>query len=299
MEWLKDASAGQWIVESTTGEFGGTIPNLLPQGFEAYVRVFHPMARSATGDESWEPVTWADAAADFGTPMGPIVQSAHVLGREDPWACDAVTSSSGWTYERPGDLTNLPAVVRVLADHTTTSTGVAAIWEGWGGLVSSQGRMAFLFAAPGGGFEGAITRAALTIRSAYQRVRSRFAFREARPGTGVLPADVATGPKLELPGRAYFLARLDLADLCADDWEQRAIWADPPFVRTPSLLWPDDHAWCLATEIDFDSTLIGGTAELAAALTAAPGLEAMEIDRNASLMWGSATPPGTTCGVGL
>jgi len=285
MEWLKDPFAGQWIVESTSGGFGGTVPNLLPQGFEAYVRVFHPMTRSAPG-ESREYVTWADAAADFGTHMGPLAQSARLLGREDPWGYEAVTSPSGWTYEPPGpgDLTNLPAVVRVLADHTTTSASVAAIWEGWGGLVSSQGRSMMAFATSGGRIGGAFARVAWTARAGYQRVRSHFAYREA-PGTGVLPAGVATGPKLEMPGRAYFLARLDLADLCADDWAERVIWTDPPFVRTPSLLWPDDHAWCLATEIDFDTTLIGGTRDLAAALLAAPGLEALEIDRNASLMW--------------
>jgi len=234
VEWLKDASAGRWIVQSTSGEFGATVPNLLPQGFEAYVRVFHPMTRSTPG---------------------------------------------------PGTLPNLPAVVRVLADHTTASTGVAAIWEGWGGLVSSQGRLTMKLSARSGSFDGPLARAASATRAAYQRVRSHFAYREAPPGSGVLPADVATGPKLELPGRAYFLAHLDLADLSADDWEQRAIWADPPFVHTPSLLWPDDHAWCLATEVDLDSTLIGGSRALAAALIAAPGLEVLEIDRHAGLRY--------------
>jgi len=285
---LKDASDGQWIVEATSGEFGGTVPNLLPKGFETYVRVFHPMTRSASGEGAGEQVTWADAAADFGTPMGPLVQSFRVLGREDPWETDSVTSPSGLTYERPevGTIPNLPVVVRVLADHTSTSTAVAAIWEGWGGLVSSGGRFAMAWlAVPGGRFDAVCARVASTVRNVFQRVRSRFAYREAQPGTGVLPVDVATGPKLELPGRAYFLARVDLADLCADDWGQRAIWADRPDVRSPSILWPDDHAWCLATEIDFDSTLIGGSCAMAAALIAAPGIEVMEIDRRANLMW--------------
>ena len=288
MEWMTDASAAAWIVESTSGEFGGAVPNLLPQGFEAYVRVFHPMTRSAPGSESSAYVTWADAAADFGTAMDPLAQSFQVLGREDPWEYDAVTGPSGETYEPPevGVLTNLPAVARVLAAHTSAATAVAAIWEGWGGLVSSAGRAALLLTAPAGGLDGTVTRAASVARAAYRRARSHFSFPEPPPGSGLLPAEVATGPKLELPGRAYFLAHLDLADLCTDDWEARAIWADPPPTRTPSLLWPDDHAWCLATEIDFDSTIIGGSRALAAALLAAPGLEVLEIDRRASLMWG-------------
>lgn len=35
------------------------------------------------------------------------------------------------------------------------------------------------------------------------------------------------------------------------------MWAQPPSIR-----WPDDHAWVLATEIDFGSTLVAGTAAL-------------------------------------
>jgi len=288
VEWMTDASAAAWIVQSTSGEFGGTVPDPLPQGFEAYVRVFHPMTRSAPGSRSWEPVTWADAAANFGTETGRLAQSFRVLGREDPRGHDSVTSPSGETYDPPevGVLTDLPTVVRVLAEHTATPTAVAAIWEGWGGLVSSAGQATLTFAAPTGLLGGAFVRAAGAAQAWSQRVLSRWAHREPPPGSGLLPAEVATGPKLELPGRAYFLARLDLADLCADDWEARAIWADPPPTRTPSLLWPDDHAWCLATEIDFDSTLIGGSRALATALLATPGLEVLEIDRSATLTWG-------------
>jgi len=39
-------------------------------------------------------------------------------------------------------------------------------------------------------------------------------------------------------------------------------------LQTPSLFWPDDHAWCVATEIDLDSTYLGGPEELVRALLA-------------------------------
>jgi len=113
----------------------------------------------------------------------------------------------------------------------------------------------------------------------------RFHDEESRPGTGILPVEVANGPKLELPERSYFLARLSLEELVADDWEESVLWADPPLTRTPSLLWPDDHAWVLATEVDFDTTLIGGTRELAEALLTSPGLEAREVEPTADLTW--------------
>jgi hypothetical protein len=41
----------------------------------------------------------------------------------------------------------------------------------------------------------------------------------------------------------------------------------------PQLWWPDDHAWCVATDIDLDSTYGGAAEEGVACLQADPGLE--------------------------
>lgn len=41
----------------------------------------------------------------------------------------------------------------------------------------------------------------------------------------------------------------------------------------PSIWWPDDHSWCVATEIDLDTTYVGGTTECIAALSEDPRLE--------------------------
>jgi hypothetical protein len=48
--------------------------------------------------------------------------------------------------------------------------------------------------------------------------------------------------------------------------------------QSPSLLWPTDHSWCIGTEIDFDSTLVGGSADVIAAVRAAPGLDAWPVE---------------------
>jgi hypothetical protein len=53
--------------------------------------------------------------------------------------------------------------------------------------------------------------------------------------------------------------------------------------QSPSLLWPQDHSWCLATEIDFDSTLVAGSADLVEAVLAAPGLEAWRVQEGDDL----------------
>ena len=50
-------------------------------------------------------------------------------------------------------------------------------------------------------------------------------------------------------------------------------------------IWPDDRAWVLVTEVDYDSTIVGGTPELVRALCADPRLEALPIREGADLTW--------------
>ena len=51
-----------------------------------------------------------------------------------------------------------------------------------------------------------------------------------------------------------------------------------PFWReAPSLIWPADRSWFVASEVDFDSTVIGGSRSLVDALLDAPGLEVLEV----------------------
>jgi len=57
-------------------------------------------------------------------------------------------------------------------------------------------------------------------------------------------------------------------------WHVRPGWFD---AQSPNLFWPADRTWCVAREIDFDSTLVGGTAELVDTILAAPALDAWEV----------------------
>jgi hypothetical protein len=48
--------------------------------------------------------------------------------------------------------------------------------------------------------------------------------------------------------------------------------------QTARIWWPDDHAWCVATEIDLMSTYIGCSRDCADELLARPELETFELD---------------------
>lgn len=41
----------------------------------------------------------------------------------------------------------------------------------------------------------------------------------------------------------------------------------------PNMIWPSDNRWLVASEYDFDSTLVGGSEDLIRALDDSPGLE--------------------------
>jgi hypothetical protein len=47
--------------------------------------------------------------------------------------------------------------------------------------------------------------------------------------------------------------------------------------QPPNLFWPAGRTWCAASEIDFDSTLVGGPAALIDAILDHPALEAWPV----------------------
>jgi hypothetical protein len=50
-----------------------------------------------------------------------------------------------------------------------------------------------------------------------------------------------------------------------------------PFEQTPTLWWPNDRAWCVASEVDFHSTYVAGSRPLVDRLLRDERIEALEI----------------------
>jgi hypothetical protein len=53
---------------------------------------------------------------------------------------------------------------------------------------------------------------------------------------------------------------------------------DPFWRDSPNLIWPADRSWFIASEVDFDSTLVGGSRALIGALVAAADFEVLEVE---------------------
>ncbi len=88
-----------------------------------------------------------------------------------------------------------------------------------------------------------------------------------------------TGPTFELPGRTYHLFDGPGQVATRIGYWITKDWFAP---QSPSIFWPDDHAWCVATEVDADTTLVGGSRDLIAQVTNSPLLEALPIARDAT-----------------
>ncbi|HYM49894.1 MAG TPA: hypothetical protein VET65_04900, partial [Candidatus Limnocylindrales bacterium] len=72
------------------------------------------------------------------------------------------------------------------------------------------------------------------------------------------------------PGRDYLLFFGPVAAVGASSDPELVAWDDGP-----NLWWPGDRAWCVASEIDFPYTYVGGSAALVEAILAHPGIEAL------------------------
>jgi hypothetical protein len=75
-----------------------------------------------------------------------------------------------------------------------------------------------------------------------------------RPGSRFQRRQVPAAPTVRLPGRDYYLFEGPIAAV-TESVEY------PPFFQSANLWWPDDRAWCVATEIDFSWSYLGGTAD--------------------------------------
>lgn len=52
---------------------------------------------------------------------------------------------------------------------------------------------------------------------------------------------------------------------------------------TPNYLWPADGSWCLGTNIDLDSSILGGPSRILSDVAALPELETFHVNPSTDL----------------
>ena len=174
------------------------------------------------------------------------------------------------------DLGQLAVVAGLLGRNTTTpEAACVGIWNGYGELHPGSGSVSIIFA---GADDDPRVRAA--AEESFRRT-----LREAV--SPEVASALQRGPLLELPQREYVLLAADVHEFTDRSWTEAAGlgWAGGFNGPTPNLLWPADRAWFLASEIDFDSTLVGGSRALIDAIVSDPALEAAEVGPDTDLTW--------------
>jgi hypothetical protein len=296
MRWLTDAGAGAWIGPRLQG--WGRVGGVLPRGFEAYARILHPVAATrvdtaATGDE-WDRRVideaiwpWAEVARRTGRIMHSLVQWDRLAGNEHQ-----LTFDDGWRLGQTPvgffDPALLSHLVGALDGHTGTPDDVVfGVWTGWGSLNGSVGVLSFWTAGDPVDVEAesAAIRAEHLASVSPEVSEAISAFTAAQR----IGADQAA--VLCLPGREYVLGSTSLHELSDPAWPLRAGmgWSRKFAGPMPQLIWPADHAWCVASEIDWDSTIVGGSRALIDAVLATDPLETFEVTPDDDLSFGGDT----------
>jgi hypothetical protein len=85
-------------------------------------------------------------------------------------------------------------------------------------------------------------------------------------------------PKVVVPHRAYWLFRGPLGDV--GTWDTAQGWPGRRRLDAagPAFVWPADHAWCVAQDVDPHWAGIGGTRGLIARLITDPRLDVVPAD---------------------
>jgi hypothetical protein len=247
-----DPSPADWLTARVEG-FALGVKSLIPDWFESYGRLLHPVHGLIGADQldrlisSGElaavesrmrdelPLRWAEIAERTGRRIHPRVQFDSLIGA--PRDAKRDYEAEIGTLD-PG----LYAALGDLLEAHTSTPGHCwfCLWDGYGQL------------------EGGAAVARLYVEGAEPASQD--------PEPPEFASEVMSGPRVSIPGREYFLLEGRL-----QGWEHffDQGWA------SPEIIWPDDRAWCVATEIDLDSTYVGGSKEMVESLLADDRFEAL------------------------
>ena len=252
-----ELEASDWI-RDRLHPFAQDVGSVVPAGFEGYARIFHPAWALRDQHEMVE-VRWSDVAAWSGRTVHPEMQfhsiAVPVPGRQlgpKPW------SGEPRLGVLPRQQAN--ALTGLLAKHTASSDRCCfCLWDGYGYL--HPGGLAVLTSTYVGPPPLLGRRWCQNI---FIRMGRRPTFKpppppSSPPQRGPPPP---TEPRIHLPGRDYLLFIGSVGQ--GEGWEDG-----------PNLWWPDDRAWCVASEIDFPYTYVGGSKQLIEEILADPLLEAL------------------------
>jgi hypothetical protein len=144
-----DVAPAGWVTAGLRG-FAASVASVVPAGFPAYARIFHPAQRRDGVD--WKPVSWREVASANGRVAHRTMQWCSLVGCCSLSGDDCRPQPGVWDVEpATGDLPRDLAIVlaEVLAEQTTTPQRCwFAVWDGFGDLAVPDDEDARSFAVP-------------------------------------------------------------------------------------------------------------------------------------------------------
>jgi len=153
VEWLRDVSPATWI-RARLHPFAQDVGSVIPEGFAAYCRLFHPVERWEAGARRRE--RWSELAERNGRIVHREMQY-HMISRPRGRAAPVPDRSGHQTSWGSLPIEERRLLVGALRDRTDTPDRCwFSIWEGFGGLddrgvherVELPGRRYLLYAGP-------------------------------------------------------------------------------------------------------------------------------------------------------
>jgi hypothetical protein len=169
-QWSTAVEEAGWIAANLAPFEEGLVASVVPQGFEAYARLLHPVR--ATHAKGSRTVRWREIAEWSGVPLLPDSQFHSIaLPASRP------SGPPPWNSHGPErgslDLADAQVLIELLGGHTSTPEScLFCLWDGWGW------DSAMYVALPGD---------------------------PQMPVPDPVPPEVRYGPKVRLPGRDYLL----------------------------------------------------------------------------------------------
>ncbi|HEY9429520.1 MAG TPA: hypothetical protein VIR34_20335 [Gemmatimonadaceae bacterium] len=258
--------AGSWILSGTHGST--QVCSLVPNSFEDYARIFHPAARK--GDECG-PSACALSGPTTGVPLEAQVDDVH--WREVRWRDVA---------EANGKIAH-PAMQwrSIIASHDVDQGTQPGLWDRAPQRDSLPLRLTCVLCEILAKFTRSPDRCWCAVWEGYSyMVGLRSDSKLPRLAIWNRPMIVACGSLSAVPEKPF-------TDGYADAQEHLTGWESSESYRSPSLWWPDDRAWYVATDVDMQETYVGASGPCVNRLLADERLETMRVTADQDVTWKS------------
>lgn len=229
-DWIKER-----LVDRPKGPGQVTVDCVIPEGFEAYARIYH-MAERQLPDGSWEPLRWATVAEWYGTVVHPSMTFREIarLKLGGPGVPDEKPPPGLSTPHRELRDDECRSLMGILEGFTgTPGDCFFALWQGYGIL---EGRNRWVL-----------------FGNEWERHVKKAVTRLPKRGEPYL---VFSGPLDSVMAFYGYVGERHCG-------------------IPPNLWWPEDRAWCVASDIDTHDTIVGGSLACIDAVLGNPDLESL------------------------